>query len=68
MHHILLNDEHYPSKQPQCRLNPNIQEVVEKELVKLLDAEIIYPILDSDWVSQVQVVPTKGAMNVIKNE
>jgi len=38
-----------------------MQEVVKKEFVKLLDVGIIYPILDSDWVSLVQVVPKKGA-------
>jgi len=37
-----------------------MREVVQKKIVKLLDAEINYPILDSDWVSFVQVVPKKG--------
>jgi hypothetical protein len=32
---------------------------VMKEVVKLLDAGIIYPILDSKWVSPTQVVPKK---------
>jgi len=45
-----------------------MQEVVKKEVVKLLNAEIIYPISDSDWVSLVQVVPKKWGMIVIKNE
>jgi len=30
-----------------------MQEVVKKEIVKLLDARIIYPISDSEWVSPV---------------
>jgi len=60
MHHILLDDEHCPSRQPQRRLNPNMQGVVKKEVIKLLDAGIIYPISHSDWVSPVQVVPKKG--------
>ena len=68
MHRILLDDEHRPSRQPQCQLNPNMQEVVKKEVVKLLDAGIIYPILNSDWVSPVQVIPKKGGMNIVKNE
>ena len=61
MHHILLDKEHRPSRQPQRWLKPDMQEVVKKEVVKLLDARVIYPILDSDWVSSVQVVPKKGA-------
>ena len=44
-----------------------MQEVVKKEVMKLLDAGIIYPISDSKWVSPVQVVPKKGGMTVIKN-
>ena len=45
-----------------------MQEVMKKEVVKLLDARIIYPILDSEWVSPVQVIPKKGNMIIIKNE
>ena len=36
-----------------------MQEVVKKEVVKLLDAGVIYPILDSEWMRSVQVVPKK---------
>ena len=68
MHRIFLDDSHCPSRQPQRRLNPNMQEVVKNEILKLLDAGIIYPISDSEWVSPVQVVPKKGGMTVIKNE
>ncbi|KAJ8774225.1 hypothetical protein K2173_009656 [Erythroxylum novogranatense] len=50
------------------RLNPNMKEVVKKEIVKWLDAGIIYPISDSSWVSPVQCVPKKGGMTVVKNE
>ena len=45
-----------------------MQEVVKKEVMKLLDAGIIYPISDSKWVSPVQVVPKKGGMTVVKND
>ena len=45
-----------------------MQEVVKKEVVKLLDAGIIYSISDSPWVSPVQVVPKKGGMTVITND
>ncbi|XP_024010463.1 uncharacterized protein LOC112085478 [Eutrema salsugineum] len=36
--------------------------------MKLLEAGIIFPILDSTWVSPVHVVPKKGGVTVIKNE
>ncbi|GJY03806.1 reverse transcriptase domain-containing protein [Tanacetum coccineum] len=63
-----MEDEFKPSVQPQRRGNPNIKEVVKKEVIRLLDAGLIYPISDSPWVSPVQVVPKKGGMSVVKNE
>lgn len=51
----------------QCRLNPNMKEVVMKEVAKLLDACIIYPIFDSKWVSPTQVVLKKFGIIVIEN-
>ncbi|GJZ69193.1 putative nucleotidyltransferase, ribonuclease H [Tanacetum coccineum] len=63
-HKILMEDEVKPSVQPQRWVNPNIKEVVKKEVVKLLDAGLIYPISNSPWVSPVQVVPNKGGMTV----
>ena len=68
MHKILMEDDFKPSVQGQRRLNPKMQEVVKKEVVKLLDAGLIYPISDSPWVSPVQVVPKKGGMTVVTNE
>ncbi|GJU82317.1 hypothetical protein Tco_1284682 [Tanacetum coccineum] len=50
---ILMEDEFKPSIQPQRRVNLNIKEVVKKEVIKLLDAGLIYPIFDSPWVSPV---------------
>jgi len=68
MHKILMEDNFKPVAQPQRRLNPTMKEVVRKEVVKLLEAGMIYPISDSSWVSPVQVVPKKGGMTVVKNE
>ena len=68
MHRILLEDGYKPCIEHQRRLNPNMKEVVKKEVLKLLDAGIIYPISDSEWVSPVHVVPKKGGMTVVKNE
>nr|GEU47150.1 reverse transcriptase domain-containing protein [Tanacetum cinerariifolium] len=45
-----------------------MQEVVKKEIVKLLDTGIIYPITDSPWVSPIHCVPKKGGITVVTNE
>ncbi|GJZ06517.1 hypothetical protein Tco_0540310 [Tanacetum coccineum] len=63
-----MEDEFKPSVQPQRRVNPNNKEVVKKEVIKLLDDGLIYPISDSPWVRPIQVVPKKGGMTVVKNE
>ena len=68
IHKILMEDEYKPCVQAQRRLNPNMKEVVKAEVIKLLDAGIIYPISDSSWVSPVQVVSKKGGMTVVTNE
>ncbi|GJV52659.1 hypothetical protein Tco_1448400 [Tanacetum coccineum] len=47
LHKIQLLDDKKPVVQKERRLNPNMQEVVKKEIVKLLDTGIIYPIADS---------------------
>ncbi|GJX15652.1 reverse transcriptase domain-containing protein [Tanacetum coccineum] len=43
-------------------------EVVKKEIMKLLDTGIIYPIADSPWVSPIHCVPKKGGITVVTNE
>ena len=45
-----------------------MMEVVKKEIIKLLDVGVIYPISDSKWVSPVQVVPKKSGITVVKNK
>ncbi|GJZ18353.1 reverse transcriptase domain-containing protein [Tanacetum coccineum] len=67
-HKILKKEDYKPVVQHQRRVNPNIKEVVKKEVVKLLDARLIYPISESPWVSPVQVVPKKGGMTIMMNE
>ena len=68
MHKILMEELYKPSIEPQRRLNPAMKEVVKAEILKLFNAGIIYAILDSSWVSPVQVVPKKGGMTVVKND
>nr|GEX92325.1 hypothetical protein [Tanacetum cinerariifolium] len=41
---------------------------VKKEVIKLFDAGMIYPISDSSWVSPIHCVPKKGGMTVVANE
>jgi hypothetical protein len=45
-----------------------MREVVKKEVIKLLDARIMYPVLHSEWVSPVHCVPKKGGLTMVKNE
>ena len=68
-HHIYMEEEAKPVHQPQRRLNPHMQEmVVRAEVLKLLQAGIIYPISDSPWVSPTQVVPKKSGIIMVQNE
>ena len=60
MYCIHLEENAKPSCESQRRLNPNTKEVVMKEVIKLLDTGIIYPISNSKWVSPTQVVPKKS--------
>ena len=52
----------------QRRLNPKMKEVVRKEILKLPEADIIYPVADSQWVSLVHCVPKKGGISVVPND
>nr|GEX61614.1 reverse transcriptase domain-containing protein [Tanacetum cinerariifolium] len=54
--------------QSQRRVNPKIHDVIKKEVEKLLDVGLIYPISDSPWVSLIHCVPKKGGVTVIKND
>nr|GEZ21982.1 reverse transcriptase domain-containing protein [Tanacetum cinerariifolium] len=67
-HKILMKDDFKPVVQHQRRVNPKIHEVIKKEVLKLLDVGLIYPISDSPWVSPVHCVPKKGGFTVVKNE
>ena len=67
MHRIMLEEDCKTSREHQRRINPILSTVVKDEVKKLLDAGIIYPSSDSQWVSPVHVVPKKGGITVIKN-
>jgi hypothetical protein len=68
MYKIHLEENAKPSREPQRRLNPAMQEVVRAEVIKLLDVGIIYPISDSKWVSPIHVVPKQAGLTVVKNK
>nr|GEU70109.1 reverse transcriptase domain-containing protein [Tanacetum cinerariifolium] len=61
-HKILLEEDYTPKVQSQRRVNPKIHDVIKKEVEKLLDAGLIYPISDSHWVSPIHCIPKKGGM------
>nr|GEV56615.1 reverse transcriptase domain-containing protein [Tanacetum cinerariifolium] len=67
-HKIQLLDDKKPVIQKQRRLNLNMQEVVKKETVKLLDTGIIYSIADSPWASPIHCVLKKGSITVVTNK
>ncbi|GJR89544.1 reverse transcriptase domain-containing protein [Tanacetum coccineum] len=67
-HKILMEEDYTPAVQHQRRVNPKIHDVIKKEVEKLLDAGLIYPISDSPWVSPVHCVPKKGGFTVVENE
>nr|GEY74376.1 reverse transcriptase domain-containing protein [Tanacetum cinerariifolium] len=66
-HMILIEDDFKPAVQHQRRVNLKIQEMIKKEVLKLLDVGLIYSISDSPWVSLVHYVP-KGGFTVVENE
>nr|GEU45783.1 DNA-directed DNA polymerase [Tanacetum cinerariifolium] len=67
-HKILMEEDYKPAVQSQRLVNPKIHDVIKKEVIKLLNNGIIYPVSDSPWVSPIHCVPKKGGMIVVANE
>nr|GEZ42402.1 DNA-directed DNA polymerase [Tanacetum cinerariifolium] len=67
-HKILMEKDYKPAVQSQRWVNPKIHEVIKKEVIKLLDIGMIYPISDSPWVSPIHCVPKKGGITIVENE
>nr|GEV79588.1 reverse transcriptase domain-containing protein [Tanacetum cinerariifolium] len=65
---ILMDEDFEPAVQHQKRVNPKIHDVIKQEVIKLLEARLVYPISDSPWVSPVHCVPKKGGFTVVENE
>nr|GEZ03949.1 reverse transcriptase domain-containing protein [Tanacetum cinerariifolium] len=60
-HKILLKEDYKLVVQSQRRVNPKIHDIIKMEVIKLLDAGMIYPISDSPWVSPSIVCPRREA-------
>nr|GEV83319.1 reverse transcriptase domain-containing protein [Tanacetum cinerariifolium] len=67
-HKILMEEDYKPAVQSQRWVNTKIHEVIKKEVIKLLDAGMIYPISDSPWVSPIHCIPKKGGITVVENK
>jgi hypothetical protein len=67
-HRIPMEDQCKHIVDHQRRLTHAMREVVKKEVIKLHDVGIIYPVLHSEWVSLVHCVPKKRGLTVVKNE
>nr|GEV34496.1 DNA-directed DNA polymerase [Tanacetum cinerariifolium] len=67
-HKILMEEDFEPAVQHQRKVSPKIHDVIKNEVLKLLDAGLIYPISDSPWVSPVHCVSKKGDFTVVENE
>ena len=65
---INLEEDAKPVVDYQRHLHPKMKEVIRKEVIRLIESGIIYPIVDYKWVSIVHCVPKKGRMTVVPNE
>ena len=69
-----MYSSHFPrgglssSREAQRRLNPKVWDAVKDEILKWVNASIIYPTSDSPWVSPVHVVPKKAGITVSTND
>ncbi|GJZ35856.1 reverse transcriptase domain-containing protein, partial [Tanacetum coccineum] len=65
---IIAKDLKYDEKDRLLKMTLNRWSNIKKEVVKLLNAGLIYPISDSPWVSPFHCVPKKGGMAIVENE
>ncbi|GKG25390.1 hypothetical protein Tco_0396018 [Tanacetum coccineum] len=63
-----MEEDYELAGQHQRRVNLKIHDVIKKEVEKLLDAGLIYPISNCPWVSPVHCVPKKGGITVVTND
>jgi len=63
-HKIPIKEDHKPFKQNLRRINPVLMPLMEKEVKRMYDAQIIAPIRYSDWVSN--LVTTRKKIREIR--
>ncbi|GJS30204.1 reverse transcriptase domain-containing protein [Tanacetum coccineum] len=66
-HKILMEDDYKPVVQMQRRVNPKIHEVIKKEVIKLLDAGLIYPIWIAHGLSARFIAFLKRGMTMLND-
>nr|GEW93539.1 reverse transcriptase domain-containing protein [Tanacetum cinerariifolium] len=54
-HKTLIEEDFEPTIQHQRMVNPKIHDVIKNEVLKLLDAGLIYPVSDTPWKSHFMV-------------
>ena len=59
-HHVYIKNDSKPILQPQCRMKPNLRDIVEEEIQKNLEEGFIYPISNSECVSTLVILPKKN--------
>ncbi|GKB17637.1 reverse transcriptase domain-containing protein [Tanacetum coccineum] len=64
-HKIIMEEDYKPAVQHQRRVNPKIHNVIKKEVEKLLNAGLIYPISDSPWVLDLKEVNEKFPLETL---
>ena len=59
-HKIKFMKDHKPIIVHQRRLNPPMQEVINKEIIKFFDVGVIYFIVENRWVSHSGLPPRRN--------
>lgn len=61
---IILRPEAQLVKHRPYRLNPRVKEKVKKEIEKILEARIIFPVDEAEWISQIVIRNKKDATEI----
>ena len=68
MHKINLVEDVEPIVDTHKRVHPRMKDVVRKEVIRLLESGVIYPISDSKWVIPIHSIPKHGGITTIQND
>jgi len=61
---IVLRPEAWPVKHRPYRLNPTVKEKVKKDIDKMLEARIIFPVNEFEWISSIVIQNKKDATEI----